>query len=541
ALCYHADLVLYTPLDFFSNPTSQEYYQRKLRYMMARWGYSPDVYSIELMSEVNGVGGGATYSEVYKNSDGQVISYEDALNGLAADTSLVEYVKMGLYDSIPTVSRPVIFRWHKLISEYLKQINAAQPHLIAAHYAGEAPFQKANDQALESNYVCSTNSNAWDGTWDLQSIDVLSKSKYGCSKDTYINMSESEYKTYRCNYEHPYLNYVTIDKPVIYAENGSGEDDMELDETQFVKELMTSFFSGHASSGMYWGQLKHHEHWYYFSYLKNFLSQQVFNYSNPESGIWIPNQTDAVEFGSNESHSESISIGRLANGGIGENIDLYFGVIMHKGWNFISNCQLCPILDSDLDTKKNNPVFWPEYLHHCIPIGNEQKIRLENSRFSKRYVIEYFSPSDPIDAINSEVKFSSSLGHLLLEDIPALSLSRPFVFFKAQLLVEQRSDFSNLDDEQLIPEFENNLQARNLDIFSAVNDRFALSPNPSRGILGGSGNVLVKTIEIFNLQSGCISTFHPNTFEVQIDLSYLSPGTYLIRLNQSVVLKWVKI
>ncbi|MEN6370719.1 MAG: hypothetical protein ABFD64_01770 [Armatimonadota bacterium] len=43
-----------TVADFFSSPTAQEIYKRKLRYWMARWGYSPNLMCIELINEVGG-------------------------------------------------------------------------------------------------------------------------------------------------------------------------------------------------------------------------------------------------------------------------------------------------------------------------------------------------------------------------------------------------------------------------------------------------------------------------------------------------------
>ena len=47
---------LRSPEDFFRNPIAREIYKKKLRYIIARWGYSPRIAGIELWSEVDLVG-----------------------------------------------------------------------------------------------------------------------------------------------------------------------------------------------------------------------------------------------------------------------------------------------------------------------------------------------------------------------------------------------------------------------------------------------------------------------------------------------------
>jgi len=42
-----------TPTDFFTSETAKSYYQKRLRYILARWGYSPQVMAWELWNEVD--------------------------------------------------------------------------------------------------------------------------------------------------------------------------------------------------------------------------------------------------------------------------------------------------------------------------------------------------------------------------------------------------------------------------------------------------------------------------------------------------------
>ena len=52
---YNADLggPLTHPDQFFTDPGSREYYKRKMRYFIARWGYSPNLFGFELWGELN--------------------------------------------------------------------------------------------------------------------------------------------------------------------------------------------------------------------------------------------------------------------------------------------------------------------------------------------------------------------------------------------------------------------------------------------------------------------------------------------------------
>jgi hypothetical protein len=45
------------PKDFFTNPTAQKLYQRRLRYLLARWGYSPNVFAWEFWNEYDAPAG----------------------------------------------------------------------------------------------------------------------------------------------------------------------------------------------------------------------------------------------------------------------------------------------------------------------------------------------------------------------------------------------------------------------------------------------------------------------------------------------------
>jgi hypothetical protein len=53
----HTSSGLLTPKAFFSSATAKKFFKRKLRYFIARWGYSPNVFSLEFINEVDFISG----------------------------------------------------------------------------------------------------------------------------------------------------------------------------------------------------------------------------------------------------------------------------------------------------------------------------------------------------------------------------------------------------------------------------------------------------------------------------------------------------
>ncbi|MFM7813254.1 MAG: hypothetical protein ACKO66_01930, partial [Flavobacteriales bacterium] len=68
--CYpNACADVHDPVDFLTSPCAQKFYKNKLRYIIARWGYSPNIYVLELMSEMNNIGNRSEW-EVNLDTDG---------------------------------------------------------------------------------------------------------------------------------------------------------------------------------------------------------------------------------------------------------------------------------------------------------------------------------------------------------------------------------------------------------------------------------------------------------------------------------------
>lgn len=96
-----------TPLDFLTNDTAKKYYKERLRYIVARWGYSSDISMFEHFSEIDQVG-------TKHDENAEAISFTNQYAGNEA----------------------VFNEWHGEMSWYLKEVLEI-PQLLTLSYTTE--------------------------------------------------------------------------------------------------------------------------------------------------------------------------------------------------------------------------------------------------------------------------------------------------------------------------------------------------------------------------------------------------------------------
>ena len=109
-----------TPMDFFTDPTAQALFQRRLRYLVSRWSASTSVLAWELWNDVNWVEGYAggpveawhrTMSAYLKQIDPNAHLVTTSYNNTTGDPVVwslptIDYVQMHDYN-FPTVAEPI--------------------------------------------------------------------------------------------------------------------------------------------------------------------------------------------------------------------------------------------------------------------------------------------------------------------------------------------------------------------------------------------------------------------------------------------------
>ncbi|MFM7310259.1 MAG: hypothetical protein ACKOZY_06605, partial [Flavobacteriales bacterium] len=330
------------PVDFLTSPCAQKFYKNKLRYIIARWGYSPNIYVLELMSEMNNIGNGSEW-EVNLDTDG---------DGQKDDA--IEHAIESLYMSDPVRTRRAVSAWHDEMARFIHQDLQHGRHCIAADYTGTAPMMvdlnrdgDCDDAAFGEN--CNPcQSASFDASWMSSHIDVIAFSNYTAGLNRWEHMSQLEYSKnpqsngLQCGwdnpldtsddrgYHSPVPGYLHLTKPVIHAENGLVFC-LDGDYTGFVKDMYTDALGGHASSGMSWDEWSETTHWDAMKPLAAFWDTIQQQGMHPGSASWQP------------VHANSKWRWRRKREGLVEAIAMIneverkgFGFMMNRSWNHLT-------------------------------------------------------------------------------------------------------------------------------------------------------------------------------------------------------------
>ncbi len=125
------------PEEFFENRKAIEHYKNKLRYIIARWGYSPNIFGYELVSELD-LTGSNIYVESHKTSE--------------------------------------VYRWHKMAAEFIKQ-NDVNQHLVTTHYSGT--YKKIDPVMAKQSFIEYLVGDAYREGGDIVALMTESASRIG--------------------------------------------------------------------------------------------------------------------------------------------------------------------------------------------------------------------------------------------------------------------------------------------------------------------------------------------------------------------------
>jgi len=219
---YKKQLGLTNIQEFFSSQVAKDFYKRRLRYIVSRWGYSSHLACYELFNEIDMI----THCDKNQNTFGT-----DRL----------------LYDAVSY--------WHIEMAKFIKHLD--KNHLITTSYAG-TPYFKDNDGALN---------NPTD-IFNYNDIDFTTRHDYNSGKDININ-----------RFKQSVTNQFISNKPVIFGETGLTGVEInnsyysydDCDDLDFHNTLWSSAFMGTYGTSLYWPQ------WYNNTYReKNFPALKKF-------------------------------------------------------------------------------------------------------------------------------------------------------------------------------------------------------------------------------------------------------------------------
>ncbi|MFM2195946.1 MAG: hypothetical protein RL092_1546, partial [Bacteroidota bacterium] len=405
ANCYYNERELtgctQEPISFFSSENAIYYYKKKIRYFIARYGYSSRITDVMLISETNNIG--------VRNGD----IWNELLGGNQAD-----------FDYAAPGSRKVIENWNNTIFAYIKNELQHRRQLLGTGYTG-----------LEAISHSDANGE-FDRTFRNSLLDVVSYSSYSCDYDRWQHWSDylGEGDAW---HQFDWARLIdSWDKIVVHSEQGAGFDLMnDIDISFSMKDNWANGSAFFASSGFNWGRQFWTKEWSAFREISNFYNNTVFSdLSLSQSNNWLPQYVGRKSVHDESDDREVIYI----KGNVDDHPRAY-GIIFNKTWNSgtIQN-QFWPGYYTNIDSE----AYPAEGCLSCIgcnefyPISPQflNQIKLPGFGSCQVYEIVYTQPifSSDKTCYGTNIAFEmtqSHLGELTLSDFPSLNYNTPFVLF----------------------------------------------------------------------------------------------------------------
>lgn len=318
------------PIDFFTHEESKKYYKQRLRYILARWGYSTNIGVLEMFSEISNVGSHqADNADFYRTGDNWKLSNT----------------------------------WQKEMAAYIKSHYNGKIHLLTASYAGEIAYE--DDIFADSN------------------LDVITSNIYDFQNPSFSKFWTDNVSKNFLNTNNPNAYQINKVKPFIFSETDPIEAVCDQNAIEIQRAMWQGIFSGLAGT-LSWELRKHPNVFPIFGQMKNFIS----NY-DLDKGAWYPGASEQSKI-SNEylwtyyrnfaAHmgieNENADISYLRSG----DDNYVIGVITNKTYN-VASTSTC--LRSDFGLKKELKTIDCE----------EENLKLRGMHNAK-YYIDYYDPSN---------------------------------------------------------------------------------------------------------------------------------------------------
>lgn len=266
-ICYNSELGLTDPVEFFTDVAAKKYYKYKLRYLIARYGYSNEIAVIELYSEINHAGAIHNMALVQIGTD----TSGNPIFGCKDQGG--DYPLSGTpYEHEPNFPY-YVFDWHNEMAQYIKEELNHSNHPIAVSYGGKPdPVDILNPIPSDLSYYSDF-------------VDIKTYNAYQPLVSKYANAYQD-------------IMVGPSDKPFMFSEFGPGGGHEQCDNgVNFIKTLLLTPFCGAAGAAMNWDwQYPGQEGlWHYMQPVNDLMSGIKLDEENWQPMTPIVSNNNAVE------------------------------------------------------------------------------------------------------------------------------------------------------------------------------------------------------------------------------------------------------
>ncbi len=509
------------PYEALSNDDDLLYHKQRIRYYIARYGYSTKIMEFEILSEPFHVNEQAKV----QTSSGQITVQQNRPFGLPSDP-------------LHTPVRQAVLKYHKVLSEYIKDSLQWHNQLIGVDMGWGDSTEDMTTEALPN-------------------IDVIGLNKYYVAPDDIYKMTATIQQ--RQN----------LAKPILFSEGGLDEKYQECSSySQHPVDMMSMPFTGVAGYLTWFGYEKGLEHLWPATIRaqQHMNGDDVIGTLSEGGGDWRGWRDSAY------LHNKSIDKKPIKETQYYVSRDRNYAVGYVKNLSYNVYTKSDAVIDTLIVTNENNlkdtlydyPLLkWIDLgLYNNFAFGNPndnfnyknlntlqnikwnqgKKLKLDGFD-NKKYTVNFYSFDDTDFGLGSYVSTVSNIAidHKLTLKFPELkcnSFPGPVLWFVARKKGASRDIETDEDSVKVL----DSLLIREINLFP-VKEQInpTISPNP------GNGNYTVtsnkeQSIEVRTTNGIVVFKNKIQSGRNQIDLTFLSSGMYFIYFqSDNLTLKFIKL
>ncbi len=342
--CYREELDMENPIDFLTDTVAIGHYQNRIRYMIARWGYSTNIAVLELLSEANNFGNQFELEEVCN---------EFGCGCLNNELPTTNPIKPYKEPSCPTCSG--LYQWQNEMCRFIKEDLKHVDHPLAVNYTGE-PDINNGDLSFYSEHV-----------------DIATYNYYALS----INKAVLDYDVIEGEY-HNTSSGKFLNKPFMHSEYGTGAYMDHCDNrVDYIKTLYFTPFVGLAGAAMNWDfHWNEYDSWQYLAPIKNFMAGIALDDENWQAGQPIIQSDNSLETYYLKSGFTDINSPQKA-----------VGIIANRTYNYYTQATDFPCNNASIPEIDNTPIYQTA---QSFPYPNTEPIKIPNMGGLKDYSINWY-------------------------------------------------------------------------------------------------------------------------------------------------------